>query len=102
MFGSKERAVVTIAVILEVGIAGWWRGDGALWLVVMLAAVTLFDCALGMVRRRSYGDLVGVELGAVLIALVLRSSDALLIGSVAAACMAWLVRPQRQITVRST
>ena len=88
--------MVTVTVILEVGIAGWWRGDGALWLAAMLAAVTLLDCALGMVRRRAYADIVGVELGAVLVAMLLRSDDALLTAAVAAACAAWLIRPQRQ------
>jgi hypothetical protein len=91
--------VVTVTVILEVGIAGWWRGDGALWLAVMLAVVTLVDCALGVVRRRAYADVVGVEMGAVLLAMLVRSDDALLTAAIAAACLAWLVRPQRQLTI---
>ncbi len=95
MFGSRARSAVTVAVILEVGIAGWYRGEGALWLAAMLAAVTLFDCALGVVRRRSYADIVGLELGAVLIAMLLRSNDVLLTTAIAAACAAWLIRPER-------
>jgi hypothetical protein len=91
--------VVTVTVILEVGIAGWWRGDGALWLAVMLAVITLVDCAVGVVRRRAYADVVGVEMGAVLLAMLVRSDDALLTAAVAAACLAWLVRPQRQLTL---
>jgi hypothetical protein len=93
--------VVTVTVILEVGIAGWWRGDGALWLAVMLAVITLVDCAVGVVRRRAYADVVGVEIGAVLLAMLVRSDDALLTAAVAAACLAWLVRPQRQLTLRT-
>jgi hypothetical protein len=102
MFGSRVRSVVTVTVILEVGIVGWWRGDGALWLLVMLAAVTLVDCALGMVRRRSYADLVGLELGAVLLAMLLRSDDRLLTAAVAACCAAWVIRPQRQLDFRTS
>ncbi len=63
--------------------AGWWRGDGALWLAAMLAAVTLVDCAIGIVRRRSYADLVGVELGAVLVAMLIRSDDVVMTAAVA-------------------
>ena len=101
MFGSRVRSVVTVTVILEVGIAGWWRGDGALWLAVMLAAITLVDCAVGVVRRRAYADVVGLEMGAVLLAMLVRSEDVMLTATVAAACLAWLVRPQRQITLRT-
>ena len=93
--------MVTVTVILEVGVAGWWRGDSALWLAAMLAAVTLVDCAIGIVRRRAYADLVGVEMGAVLVAMLIRSDDVVMTAAVAAACAAWLVRPQRQLTVRT-
>ncbi len=101
MFGSRVRSVVTVTVMLEVGVAGWWRGDGALWLAAMLAAVTLVDCAIGIVRRRSYADLVGVEMGAVLVAMLIRSDDVVMTAAVGAACAAWLVRPQRQLTLRT-
>ena len=33
MLSSKTRSVVTATVVLEVGIAGWALGHGALWLL---------------------------------------------------------------------
>ena len=99
MFGSRVRSIFTTTVILEVGIVGWWWGDGALWLAAMLAAVTLFDCAMGIVHRRSWGDIVGLELGALLIGLLVYPHDPLLTFAIAAACAAWLVRPQRYVAV---
>jgi hypothetical protein len=100
MFTTRGRAVVTTAAALEVGIAGWWLGHGVVWLLAMLAAITLTDCALGVVRRRAYADLAGVELGAVLVALLARSADGLLTAAVAGSCAAWLARPERQTPAR--
>jgi len=100
MLTTRGRAVVTTAATLEVGIAGWYLGHGPEWLWAMLAAITLMDCALGIVRRRSYADLAGLELGAVLVALLARSADGLLTAAVAASCAAWLIRPERQEPAR--
>jgi hypothetical protein len=100
MLATRGRAVVTTAAALEVGIAGWWLGHGAEWLLAMLAAVTLVDCALGVVRRRVFADLAGLEMGAVLVAVLTRSADGVLTAAVAGACAAWLVRPERQAPLR--
>jgi hypothetical protein len=96
MFRTRRRTVITLAAVLETGILGWWLGHGAMWLFAMLAAVTLADCATGVVRRRAISDLAGVELGAVLVAVLVRSADVLLTLAVAGACAAWLIRPERQ------
>jgi hypothetical protein len=100
MFETRGRTVVTIAAALEVGIAGWWLGHGAVWLLGMLAAITLMDCALGVVHRRWWSDLAGLEMGAVLVAVLARSADGLLTAAVAGACAAWLMRPERQTPLR--
>jgi hypothetical protein len=100
MFRTRRRAVITIAAALETGILGWWLGHGAMWLFGMVAAVTLADCAMGVVRRRSMSDLAGVELGAVLVAVLMHSADVLLTLAVAGACAAWLIRPERQSPAR--
>ena len=52
VFGSRSRAAVTTAVVLEVGIAGWALGYGPLWLLVMTAAVTIADTVWGVFLRR--------------------------------------------------
>jgi hypothetical protein len=96
MFATRGRSVVTVAAMLEVGIAGWWLGYGGLWLASMLAAVTLVDCAFGVVRRRATADLAGLEVGAILVALLVRGDSGALTVAVAAACMSWLIRPGRQ------
>jgi Na+/H+-translocating membrane pyrophosphatase len=100
MFATRSRTVITTAAALEVGIAGWWLGHGAMWLGAMLAAVTLVDCGLGIVRRRWMADVVGLEMGAVLVAALARSGSALFTAAAAGACTAWLVRPQRQAPLR--
>ena len=51
MFGSRERTVVTFAVVLEGAIAGWALGAGWLGLLAMVAAVTIADTAWGIARR---------------------------------------------------
>lgn len=81
--------------VLEVGIAGWALGHGLLWLGAMTAAVTLADCGIGVVHRRSLADVAGFELGVVLVALLVRPAGTVLVVAVAAACAAWLIRPQR-------
>lgn len=96
MFATRGRSVVTLAAMLEVGIAGWWLGYGGLWLASMIAAVTLVDCAFGIVRRRAPADLAGLELGAILVALLVYGDGGALTIAVAAACVSWLIRPGRQ------
>jgi hypothetical protein len=96
MFATRGRLVVTIAVMLEVGIAGWWLGHGALGLAAMIAAVTVVDCGFGVVRRRAPADLAGLELGAILVALLVYGHGGTLTVAVAAACLSWLIRPGRQ------
>jgi hypothetical protein len=96
MFATGRRSVVTVAAMLEVGIAGWWLGYGGLWLASMIAAVTLADCAFGIVRRRAPADLAGLELGAILVALLVYGDGGTLTPAVAAACLSWLIRPGRQ------
>jgi hypothetical protein len=100
MFRTRRRTVITAAAVLETGVLGWWLGHGVMWLFAMLAAVTLADCATGVVRRRAMSDLAGVELGAVLVAVLVRSADVLLTLAVAGSCAAWLIRPERQSPAR--
>jgi hypothetical protein len=96
MFASRIRWVITIATAIEVGIAGWALGHGWMWLGVMVAAITLVDCGIGLVRRRALADVVGVELGALLVAFLMRSADGALTAMIAVACLAWLIQPSRQ------
>ena len=65
------HAIVTSAVVLEVGIAGWVLGHGALWLLVATLAVTLRRYALGHARRRVLADLAGLR-SPLLLAMLLR------------------------------
>jgi hypothetical protein len=96
MLGTKTRSIVTATVVVEVGIAGWVLGHGALWLLVMIAAVTAADTIWGIARRRVASDLVGVEVAAVLGILLAVGADPALAGLTGAACAAWLIRPERQ------
>jgi hypothetical protein len=96
MFATRIRSVLTTATAVEVGIAGWALGHGWLWLAAMVAAITLADCSMGVVRRRAMADVVGVELGALLVAFLMRSADGTLTTLIAVACAAWLIRPNRQ------
>src|SRR4029079_9324727 len=108
MLATPGRSIVTSAVVLEVGIAGWYAGHGALWLLVMTggrppghyalwrlvmtAAVTLADTAWGVARRRALCDLAGFEVAATLCAMLALGADPVLSLLVGLACGASLVR----------
>jgi hypothetical protein len=98
VFGSRAHAIVTLTVVIEVGIAGWILGHGMLWLLGATVAVTAADTIWGMTRRRVLADLVGLEVAVVLAMLLAVGTDPLFSLLVAAACLAWLVRPERQPT----
>jgi hypothetical protein len=98
VFGSRAHAIVTLTVVIEVGIAGWILGHGMLWLLGATVAVTAADTIWGMTRRRVLADLVGLEVAVVLAMLLAVGTDPLFSLVVAAACLAWLVRPERQPT----
>jgi hypothetical protein len=51
-------------VVLEVGIAGWALGYGALWLLVMTVAVTVADTIWGVFQRRVPADIAGPAMDA--------------------------------------
>jgi len=101
MLSSKTRSVVTATVVLEVGIAGWALGHGALWLLVMTAVVTVLETGWGILRRGALGDLAGLEVAVALLLLLAFASDATLTVLVAACCVAWLLRDRRPVTVAS-
>jgi len=96
VFGSRARAIVTLTVVIEVGIAGWVLGHGMLWLLGATLAVTAADTLWGMTRRRVLADLVGLEVALLLAMLLHADADPTFSVLVAAACVAWLVRPERQ------
>jgi hypothetical protein len=96
MFGTRARSIVTATVVGEAAIAGWVLGYGALGLLLMVLAVTAADTAWGMLRRRSAADLAGLEMAAVLATLLVARADVTMAALVAAACVAWLIRPERQ------
>jgi hypothetical protein len=100
MFGSRNRTLVTVTVVIEATLAGWVLGHGRLALLLMVVAVTACDTLWGMLRRGSAGDLAGLELAAALGLLLVVRADATLSALTACACAAWLVRPQRQEPVR--
>jgi hypothetical protein len=97
MLSSRTRSIVTATVVLEVGIAGWALGHGALWLLVMTAVVTIADTAWGMLRRGTLGDLAGLEVALTLSALLAFASDTTMAVLVAGCCVAWLVRDRRPV-----
>ncbi len=101
MLSSKTRSVVTATVVLEVGIAGWALGHGALWLLVMTAVVTVLETGWGILRRGALGDLAGLEVAVALLLLLTFASDLTLTVLVAACCVAWLARDRRPVTVAS-
>jgi hypothetical protein len=101
MLSSKTRSVVTATVVLEVGIAGWALGHGALWLLVMTAVVTVLETGWGILRRGVLGDLAGLEVAVALLLLLAFASDLTLSVLVAACCVAWLVRDRRPVAVAS-
>ena len=98
MFGSRAHAIVTLTVVIEVGIAGWVLGHGVLWLLGAVLAVTAAGTIWGMTRRRVLADLVGLEVAVLLAILLAAGTDPMFSLLVAAACLAWLVRPDRQPT----
>jgi hypothetical protein len=103
VFGSKSRAAVTTAVVLEVGIAGWAFGYGALWLLAMTIAVTIADTIWGVFRRRVPADIAGLEVALALAVMVVFGGEAFPEAITAAACFAWLIRDGRagyQVTHR--
>jgi hypothetical protein len=103
VFRSKSRAAVTTAVVLEVGIAGWAFGYGALWLLAMTIAVTIADTVWGVFRRRVPADIAGLEVGLALAVMVVFGGEAFPEAITAAACFAWLIRDGRagyQVTHR--
>ena len=101
MFGSRSRAVVTTAVALEVGIAGWAFGYGALWLLVMTVALTVADTVWGVVARRVPADIAGLEVGLALAVMVVFGAEAFPEAVTAAACFAWLIRDGRTRPARA-
>ena len=82
-------------MVLEVGIAGWALGYGALWLLMMTVAVTVADTVWGLARRRVAADLAGLEVALALAVMVVFGADTFPEAATAAACFAWLVRDGR-------
>ena len=95
MFTSRTRSIVTVAVVLEGGIAGWALGAGWLGLLVMVAAVTLADTAWGIARRGVIADIAGLEVALALAVMLAVGAPATMTALTAAACAAWLVRDGR-------
>ena len=98
VFGSRSRATVTTAVVLEIGIAGWAMGYGALWLLVMTVAVTVADTIWGVFQRRVPADIAGLEVGLALAVMVAFGAGTFPEAVTAAACFAWLIRDGRART----
>ena len=86
---------MSVAVVLEGGIAGWALGAGWLGLLVMVAAVTLADTAWGIARRGAIADIAGLEVAAALAVMLAVGAPATMTALTAAACAAWLVRDGR-------
>jgi hypothetical protein len=101
VFGSRSRAAVTTAVVLEVGIAGWALGYGALWLLVMTVVVTVADTIWGVFQRRVPADIAGLEVGLALAVMVVFGADTFPEAITAAACFAWLIRDGRARPARA-
>jgi hypothetical protein len=95
MFTSRTRSIVTVAVVLEGGIAGWAMGAGWLGLLVMVAAVTLADTAWGIARRGVIADIAGLEVALALALMLAVGASGILVALTAAACAAWLIRDGR-------
>jgi hypothetical protein len=96
MLQTRTRSIVTATVVAEVGIAGWVVGYGALWLLIMMVAVTAADTIWGIARRHVAADIAGLEVAALLGIMVAAGADTSLVVLTAAACAAWLIRPERQ------
>ena len=95
MFASRSRSIVTAAVVLEGGIAGWALGAGWLGLLVMVAVVTVADTAWGIARRGVIADIAGLEVALALGVMLAVGAPATLTALTAAACAAWLIRDGR-------
>jgi len=95
MFASLSRSVVTIGVVLEGGIAGWYLGVGWLGLLAMVAAVTVADTAWGVARRGALADIAGLEVALALTIMLAVGAPMLPVALTAAACAAWLIRDGR-------
>jgi hypothetical protein len=95
MFASLRRSVVTIGVVLEGGIAGWYLGVGWLGLLAMVAMVTIADTAWGVARRGALADIAGLEVALALAVMLAAGAPGVLIGLTGAACAAWLIRDGR-------
>ena len=102
MFGTRKRAVATVAAVLELGIGGWYLGQGARVLLLAVAVVAAVDCALGVLRRGVPGDVTGLGMVALLALAALGLRDSLFTTAVTLACAAWLVRPERQAPLPRT
>jgi hypothetical protein len=100
MFGSRNRSIVTVTVIIEATIAGWALGRPVEALLLMVLAVTAADTLWGLLRRNVLSDVAGVELAAVLAMLLAARADLTMTALVACCCAAWLVRPERQEPLR--
>ena len=95
MFASLHRSVVTIGVVLEGGIAGWYLGVGWLGLLAMVAVVTIADTAWGVARRGSLADIAGLEVALALTIMLAAGAPGVALALTAAACAAWLIRDGR-------
>ena len=82
-------------MVLEVGIAGWALGYGALWLLMMTVAVTVADTIWGVFRRRVPADIAGLEVALALGVMVVFGADTFPEAITGAACFAWLIRDGR-------
>jgi hypothetical protein len=95
MFATRRRAIVTVAVVLEGGIAGWALGAGWLGLLAMVAVVTVADTVWGIARRGVIADIAGLEVALALAVMLAVGAPATMTALTAAACAAWLVRDGR-------
>jgi hypothetical protein len=95
MFASRRRSILTIAVVLEGGIAGWALGAGWLGLLVMVAVVTVVDTVWGIARRGVIADIAGLEVALALAVMLAVGAPITLTALTAAACAAWLIRDGR-------
>ena len=98
MFASRRRSIVTVAVVLEGGIAGWALGAGWLGLLAMVAVVTVADTAWGIARRGVIADIAGLEVALALAVMLAVGAPITLTALTAAACAAWLIRDGRAVS----
>jgi len=95
MFGTRTRAIVTFAVVLEGAIAGWALGAGWFGLLAMVAAVTVADTAWGAARRGVIADVAGLEVALALAVMIAVGAPGAMTALTAAACAAWVIRDGR-------